>query len=194
MSDSHLHPDVRPIRNAETSKSYTELDWKAYFREFWELHGGFGLVHRGRILFRDGWSYSESSHKGPEWPPPEDEAEYLELVRDYWRLRKLAVNRQLIEEREKVRKLKELKTTKSAKLQQRTVIVGTDPDTGRATRTVIRNEFDEFAMDERVRLLEEDLKTAEDEVVTADLELKLLRLEAGNATDSLDGVGVAAWA
>ena len=90
----------------------------------------------------------------------------------------MAARQELTKEREKLERLKELKATKSAQLQQVTVMHSLDPDTGRWSRTTRGGEFDEFAMENKVKLLGEDVEAAEEEITTADLELRLLRLEA----------------
>lgn len=63
------------------------LDWKAYFLEFCKLHHE-PVEYRGRLIFRDGWSYSNQSYEGPETQPPADPNELDQLVVTYWTLRK----------------------------------------------------------------------------------------------------------
>lgn len=63
-----------------------KLDWKAYFESFCELHGK-PVDHAGRLLFSDGWTYSRTDHKGPEWPPPSSPGELAELQKVYWGIR-----------------------------------------------------------------------------------------------------------
>lgn len=63
-----------------------QLDWKAYFEGFCEQHGK-PVNHGGRLLFPDGWTYSRTDHKGPEWPPPTDPTRLEELRQAYWKAR-----------------------------------------------------------------------------------------------------------
>ena len=67
------------------------LDWPGYFRAFCTDHGGDPVVHEGRLLFRDGWRYSMSDHRGPEWPPPEDLTELKRLMTTYWHRKRVIV-------------------------------------------------------------------------------------------------------
>lgn len=60
------------------------IDWRAYFRAFCEAHGGDPVPFRGRLLFRDAWTYSSTDYRGPEWPPPDDPAPW---IRAYWLIR-----------------------------------------------------------------------------------------------------------
>lgn len=62
-----------------------KLDWRAYFRAFCEAHGKEPVLFNGRLLFSDGWQYSSTDYRGPEWKPEDDEREYL--IRNYWERR-----------------------------------------------------------------------------------------------------------
>lgn len=63
-------------------------DWRAYFLDFCQRHGGDPVEAEGRLLFRDGWGYAHNNYRGPEYPPPNslDELARLQLV--YWRRRR----------------------------------------------------------------------------------------------------------
>lgn len=77
------------------------VDWKAYWKAFSEFHGGNPVEWEGRLLFEDGWMYSATSYRGPEFPPPPTEkdgkpdpkgiADLLVLKKIYWRRRKTIV-------------------------------------------------------------------------------------------------------
>lgn len=98
---------ARPVR----------LDWRAYFNRFCNDHGGFPVLVRGRLLFRDGWIYSSTDYAGPEWPPPEDAEELLDLKTEYWSLRRealLAIHRRIYSE---VESLTAAQASKSSPLQ-----------------------------------------------------------------------------
>ena len=150
------------------------LDWKAYFVAFCQEHGEGPLFHRGRLLFRDGWTYSSTDYKGPEWPPPEDEEELLKLLLTYWTLRRSAVKKELVSEAIKLAQLKEATMVRSAPLQQSIPV--TD---GNGFRTggmaAIRLEL--FDFEKRVEWLEEDVKLCQNEINDKAVKLKLLRAE-----------------
>lgn len=136
------------------------ISWRAYFRTFCEQHGGYPLtVEDGtRLLFSDGWQYSSTSWKGPEYPPPDDGAERAALVRTYWGLRKSAVSITLAEVSEKLRAMEALQGSRSAPLQQRTV--HRDPATGKRTVTTEPVNLDELRG--RVEWLRADLLLSEE--------------------------------
>jgi hypothetical protein len=67
--------------------SEIELDWRAYFEEFCAAHGGEPVEFEGRLIFRDGWAYSKSDHKGPEWAPG-TEQERTRIALAYWTMRR----------------------------------------------------------------------------------------------------------
>ena len=130
------------------------IDWRAYFESFREAHGRFPLLYKGRLLFPDGWTYSSTDHRGPEWPPPEDDEGLLALVITYWRLRRDAVKKELIVARDRLATLEELLRTKHLPLIQSTSMV--DQETGR-TRTSSK-PLDAEGARHRVLWLEDDLK------------------------------------
>lgn len=69
-----------------------ELDWAAYWRAFQDLHGGDPVRVGGRLLFRDGWTYSAYDHAGPEWPPPREPGQLRALQKEYWSAHRWRVN------------------------------------------------------------------------------------------------------
>lgn len=71
------------------------LDWKAYFIEFCRVHGE-PVEHEGRLLFRDGWTYSATDYSGPEKGPPSKPEELDLLTMHYWVKRKEGIKRELL--------------------------------------------------------------------------------------------------
>ena len=69
------------------------LSWRDYFLGFCGAHGE-PVQAMGRLLFPDGWSYSSTDYKGPEWPPPAGAEQLAELLRAYWDGRLAEVERQ----------------------------------------------------------------------------------------------------
>lgn len=65
-----------------------QVDWRAYFIKFCEVHGGdpVPVMKRTRWLFRDGWMYSFKDYMGPEYPPEPNLV--LRLQRLYWLTRR----------------------------------------------------------------------------------------------------------
>jgi hypothetical protein len=49
------------------------------------------VTWKGRLLFMDGWQYSSTDYRGPEYPPPTDEYQLRHLKRMYWTQRRFAV-------------------------------------------------------------------------------------------------------
>lgn len=71
-----------------------KVNWQEYFKEFCAVHGLHPVLYRqdketgkgGWLLFPDGWRYGREV-AGPEFPPPEDKKEHLNLIKDYWSIR-----------------------------------------------------------------------------------------------------------
>lgn len=95
------------------------LDHRAYFYKFCEEHGGDPVEHEGRLLFRDGWTYSNIDYAGPEWPPPPDQNEVRRLKFAYWRQFKALAVRQLGYLSRIAGDLGRLQASKSAPLMRR---------------------------------------------------------------------------
>lgn len=95
------------------------LDWRAYFAKFCDLHGGRAnspVEHNGKLLFMDGWTYSNIDHAGPEWPPPDDPTELRLLQIAYWQRRKVIVRSLAQRTRETIEKFQQLTAGRSAPL------------------------------------------------------------------------------
>lgn len=105
------------------------LNWRAYYGRFKQAHGGDPVVFKGRLLFQDGWIYSSTDYKGPEWGPPEDPKELCLLKVCYWRQRRHRVRVELEHTRDVLTELMELQRTKSVALQQSYASI--DEETGK---------------------------------------------------------------
>lgn len=130
-----------------------ELDWKAYFYEFCRVHGPQEPVeHGGRLLFRDGWTYSATSYEGPEWEPPKSFEELDALVARYWIIRRgrVTVTRDILVAQ--LQRLEELKASKSLPLHQVVTVHDTDGNKVRQTIPLLLT-----GLQQRLRWVREDL-------------------------------------
>ena len=91
------------------------LDWREYYLAFRQEHGD-PVQYMGRLLFADGWRYSALDYAGPEWPPPEDEANLRGLKIAYWRLRRSVVSAKADTLQIKLRAISGLQSGKSISL------------------------------------------------------------------------------
>jgi hypothetical protein len=105
-----------------TSPVQVRLDWRAYWQRFKEVHGNDPVPFKGRLLFPDGWTYSNSSHAGPEWPPPDDPEELRKLLLAYWLIRRKVCLNERDHLFNLIQQLKESQRQRSAPLQQRLVM------------------------------------------------------------------------
>jgi hypothetical protein len=96
------------------------LDWRAYFRNFVETHGE-PIRADGRLLFRDGWGYSATSHAGPEFPPPSDPEQLQSLQRLYWTRQLAKLKDEQTGLANRIRGLAEWNARMSMPLQQRRI-------------------------------------------------------------------------
>jgi hypothetical protein len=89
-----------------------QIDWRRYFADFCEQHGE-PIVHKGMLLFADGWRYSMNNFAGPEFPPPAD-ARVLEQLRDTYKSeRRMLLQRQWTSLDSVVNQLKRLQANRS---------------------------------------------------------------------------------
>lgn len=150
----------------------TFVSWRLYFQSFCEKHGQ-PITHpdERRLIFPDGWTYSARSHKGPEWAPPADPKERFELVRMYWRLRRVGILRELARARGELMAVKEAVASRSAEL---TVVTMMSDEEGQVER--FERPLDPAEFQAAVEELKTELAEADSELVDVDLELKLLRM------------------
>jgi hypothetical protein len=131
-----------------------DVDWHGYFDGFCSAHGGNPILHGGRLLFSDGWTYSRTSYRGPEWPPPKDPVEKVRLILLYWRKRRIIVESQRIALADMVDGLKALQAAKSAPIMHRLTV--RDDQTGKATTKLITFNPEDYVG--RLMWLEADVK------------------------------------
>lgn len=110
---------IKPPDTFSSRGKPVTLDWKAYFLEFCKVHGE-PVQQCGRLLFRDGWTYSSTAYEGPEFPPPLDLGELDVLVREYWTIRRTALFKLMNQLLEQQNNLKKLEASHSMPLQQMT--------------------------------------------------------------------------
>jgi hypothetical protein len=145
----------------EPPRVVTKIDWEEYFQEFRRVHGLFPLVHKGRLLFPDGWTYSMTDYRGPEWPPPDDEVELRRLCLSYWYLRRKAIRRDLKIEQWRLDDVRALVGSRSCKLQQSTMYF--DQESRRIVKTKLPLDVTQF--EGRVAWLETALAECEEMIV-----------------------------
>lgn len=156
-----------------------ELDWDGYWRAFREAHGDNPLEVGGRLLFRDGWTYSASDPSGPEWPPPADPNRRAKLIARYWSRRRDVCHAELVTLKHQLEKLKGLAACRSAPLQQRATFA--DPETGRLRQE--KGPLDLAGMEGRLAWLAAD-------VALCDEQLKELNCEQGRTAERAGTVAV----
>lgn len=100
--------------------STTSIDWQAYFIAFCEAHGKHPVQWKGRLLFLDGWMYSSTDYKGPEYPPPTDQHKLRHLKRMYWTQRRFAVRFTVNEVAARLEAIEQMQDGRSVPLQQTT--------------------------------------------------------------------------
>lgn len=143
-----------------------QIDWRSYFYEFCKVHGNSPVPHPydptgakppTRLLFEDGWTYSSTDYRGPEYPPPEDPRDLRELLTTYWRVRYAILNNECTRLKNTILGLQTLQSTKSAPLQQ--ISKHLDPDTGGVVQERMTVDFQ--GLQEQLELTEADLENAE---------------------------------
>lgn len=100
---------IRPPKNPSLPEGKIQLDFRQYFYNFCLVHGE-PVLARGRLIFADGWSYSATEYKGPEFAPPTDNGELDKVVLEYWIERKAYLDRlllSLLHERDTLQKVQD---------------------------------------------------------------------------------------
>lgn len=145
---------IRLTRPKE-SKFRVRLNWRAYFEQFCEVHGGDPVEHRGRLLFRNGWTHSSTDYAGPEWEPPEDPRELQKLRVAYWAKRRSMVKHELFGLQIQLGGLQALAKEKCCPLKQ---VVAALDEHGNETNRVETRLLDLSRLRGRIGWLEADLK------------------------------------
>lgn len=135
-----------------------DLDWNSYFEEF-KRHHGEPVLHKDRLLFPDGWSYSSRSKAGPEYPPPPWPELGAQLV-TYWSLRLKLVQTEARLLEDAIRSLRELQHTHSLPLR----CASRQPDeTGRMVSEALEVNVEELEKG-RLAWLQNDIKDCQEEL------------------------------
>jgi hypothetical protein len=136
-----------------------ELDWKAYFEEFQRQHGGEPVLHQptNRLLFRDGWMYSASDYKGPEWEAPADTSKLRGLQLDYWTTRRAIVFNMLESLKGKIGDLQQMQRERSAPLQR---VLYTKSEDGKTLKQSVKIDIPMLLT--RVSILEVAMQECQD--------------------------------
>lgn len=132
------------------------LDWRAYFYKFCEVHGE-PVQWKGALLFQDGWRYSATSYQGPEFPPLEDPVQNRKSMLRYWKIRHNIIRAELLRLRETVSGIESLQRNKSVPLQQKSAQHGKYNQTlGRREASVVVSDVDLTGARSRLEWLEQD--------------------------------------
>lgn len=101
-----------------------QLDWRAYFYRFMEVHGEPVVYQEDKLLFSDGWQYTIRDYQGPEYPPPSDSKKLCSLKREYWELLQAKLKREYQKLKRQVKTLQEWQSQRDLPLQRRIVYEG----------------------------------------------------------------------
>lgn len=156
-----------------------KLDWATYFQRFCEAHGGNPVEIGGKLVLPDGWSYSCTSHKGPEWPPPQDPVARAALIAAYWAERKGIVGDELRLLKETRRGIKELLVARDQPVVK--VVGRQEMVDGKVKQHWDRSDLNLDEIDLRIKWLEDD-------VAHADQMLLELKGTSDEQTEILQGV------
>ncbi len=109
---------LNTLTGPQLPKTKLHLDWREYFKKFVEAHGE-PVDWQDRLLFRDGWQYSNTRYQGPEQPPPEDPANLRGLKITYWRRLHKRLSREANDLSQQIVMLTQWQNERSMPLQQR---------------------------------------------------------------------------
>ena len=107
---------LRVKHDSPPSSSSVQLDWRAYYYRFVEEHGQ-PVPWKNRLLFPDGWTYSNVDYTGPEYPPPTDPEDLLALRVYYWGRKIVELEKKLRKARNEMEALRRLQQQRSVPLQ-----------------------------------------------------------------------------
>lgn len=124
-----IHDQQQQARSASPFR--LRVDWRAYFDAFREHHGE-PVKSGGRLLFPDGWTYSSSDIKGPEWPPPDDNVKLGVLLMRYWKVRRIIVMQERDSLRDLIQGIEALQATKSVTLKSSQLVY--DDESGKQVK------------------------------------------------------------
>lgn len=111
------------------------------------------MKYNGRLLFADGWGYSMTDVRGPEFPPPEDPEELLRLRVAYWSIRRKQVIAEYNYLHRMISEMRIAQSSRSVPLQQRFTWVDEDGSLKSTTANLDLNELEQG----RLRWLRDDI-------------------------------------
>lgn len=133
-----------------------QIDWEQYFRDFCEAHGRYYVMYHGTMLFPDGYRYSASDYKGPEWPAPEDKDKLRHLKLIYYNRRLTIVQEEYRKMDAFIKDLTNLQRQLSCPLSQR--VISKDED----GKTVVSSQrLDIELLEKRLEWLKQDVVDCE---------------------------------
>lgn len=156
-----------PLANPDRT---VELNWYAYFKRFCEVHGE-PVEFAGRLLFPDGYQYSNSDYAGPEWVPPSDPEKLSDLRRIYWQRRLQVVKERYKWLKAELEELAGVQYSRSAPLQ-RTAMYWDD---SRQQLVFEPHDVDLELLRGDLLGLQEDMKLCEEELANASPGKRLTR-------------------
>lgn len=112
---------------------------------------------KGRLLFLDGWMYSATDYKGPEYPPPTDPYKLRHLKRMYWTQRRFAVRFTINEVSAKLESIELMQDGRSVPLQQTTRFY----DEELKKWVTVKGQVDTTLLKSRLKFLQDDLVVCE---------------------------------
>src|SRR5688572_21181579 len=150
---------MTPLQTTPERRRYstTTIDWRAYFYAFCEAHGKHPVQWKGRLLFLDGWMYSSTDYRGPEYPPPDDPRKLRHLKRMYWTQRRFAVKFTVNDVAARLEAIESQQDGRSAPLQQTTRYWDDDLKKWQ----VVKGPVDTAMLKARLRFLQDDLVVCE---------------------------------
>lgn len=133
-----------------------ELDWEKYFQEFCNVHGKYPVVYNDKLLFYDGWMYSADNWEGPEYPPPKNKEQLIQLISYYWKRRYIIVQQEYDNLYHYIQGLEDLMRDKALPIFQRTEYRGDDGKMVTGTQ-----QLDILLFRKRLEWLKDDIDNCE---------------------------------
>lgn len=154
-TDETILDESNKLTNGYSSVMVT-LDWETYFKEFCSAHGKYPVVYGKEdefLLFPDGWMYSATSYEGPEFQPPKDIGELLQLQLYYWGRRYRIIKREYNDLKNDLVNLESVAREKSLPLYQLNEYQNSEGKTVTESR-----KLDLTIMQRRIEWLDKDSK------------------------------------
>lgn len=158
MRSNRSKPPRSRIEQHQTSIDIGGIDWVGYYENFRDKHGE-PVSYQGRILFPDGWTYSATDFKGPEYPPPEDKLQLWEMQKAYWIIRKAMLLVEFSDLKVKAECIVELQSVKDAPLMFLQTTIKED-----GTKEKLSQEFDLTILIDRLDFLTQQITVCDREI------------------------------